>query len=119
LTTRNIEIRRAAYAQLRRGSAPAGIAAQRPIEIQRFYVDTSAHGRGLAHELMRHVLARAEEAGNDVVWLGVWESNARAQAFYRKWGFEVVGEHAFRLGEDPQRDLLMRRLLNTGRAAAS
>ena len=33
-----------------------------------------------------------------------------AVAFYRKWGFEVVGEHLFMLGDDPQRDLLMRRV---------
>lgn len=45
----------------------------------------------------------------DVVWLGVWEHNPCALAFYRKWQFEVAGEHVFRLGDDPQRDLLMRR----------
>jgi ribosomal protein S18 acetylase RimI-like enzyme len=41
----------------------------------------------------------------------VWEHNPRAIAFYRKWGLEVVGEHVFMMGDDPQRDLLMRRVL--------
>lgn len=99
-----------AYAQLRRGSAPAAVNARQPIEIQRFYVRADAHGQGVARALMEHVLARAGQLFADVVWLGVWERNPRAIAFYRKWGFEVVGEHTFMLGDDPQRDLLMRRV---------
>jgi len=46
-----------------------------------------------------------------VLWLGVWERNARAIAFYRKQGFEVVGEQEFMLGADRQRDLVMARRL--------
>jgi ribosomal protein S18 acetylase RimI-like enzyme len=98
-----------AYVQLRFDAASPVIAGKRPIEIQRFYVDASHHGAGLAHQLMVHVLARAEATGYAVLWLGVWERNARALAFYRKWGFEIVGEHTFKVGDDPQRDLLMRR----------
>jgi ribosomal protein S18 acetylase RimI-like enzyme len=63
----------------------------------------------LAHQLMGHVVARAEAAGSTVLWLGVWERNPRALAFYRKWGFEVVAEHIFTVGQDPQRDLILRR----------
>jgi ribosomal protein S18 acetylase RimI-like enzyme len=100
-----------AYAQLRRGAVPAAVVAQRPLEILRFYVRPEAHGKGVAHALMAHALGRATQLGADVVWLGVWEHNPRAIAFYRKWGLEVVGEHVFMMGDDPQRDLLMRRVL--------
>jgi ribosomal protein S18 acetylase RimI-like enzyme len=41
----------------------------------------------------------------------VWERNARAQAFYRKWNFRTVGEHVFELGSDLQRDIVMERTL--------
>jgi ribosomal protein S18 acetylase RimI-like enzyme len=58
---------------------------------------------------MAHVLGRAKAAGAATLWLGVWERNPRALAFYRKWGFDVVGEHTFNLGDDPQRDFMMRR----------
>ncbi len=98
-----------AYVQLRLDAASPMISGERPVEIQRFYVDASHHGAGLAHQLMAHVLARAASAGAAALWLGVWERNPRALAFYRKWRFDVVGEHAFRLGDDPQRDLIMRR----------
>ena len=99
----------AAYVQLRLEATSRMISGERPVEIQRFYVDASHHGAGLAHQLMAHVLARAKAAGSAALWLGVWERNARALAFYRKWRFEVVGKHIFRVGDDPQRDLIMRR----------
>ena len=102
-----------AYAQLRRGAVPAAVVAQRPVEILRFYVRAEAHGKGVAQVLMTHALGRATQCGADVVWLGVWEHNPRAIAFYRKWGFEVVGEHVFMMGDDPQRDLLMRRVVGS------
>lgn len=102
-----------AYAQLRRGAVPAAVVAQRPVEILRFYVHADAHGKGVAQALMAHALGRAMQLGADVVWLGVWEHNPRAIAFYRKWGFEVVGEHVFMMGDDPQRDLLMRRVVGS------
>jgi GNAT superfamily N-acetyltransferase len=103
-----------AYVQLRFDAATPKITGERPVEIQRFYVDASQHGAGLAHQLMAHVVARAERAGSAVLWLGVWERNPRAMAFYRKWEFQVVAAHVFMFGSEPQRDLLMRRELLRG-----
>lgn len=100
-----------AYVQLRLDAASSVVSGKRPVEIQRFYVEASHHGTGLAHRLMAHVLIRAEAAGSSALWLGVWERNPRALAFYRKWGFDVVGDHIFKVGDDPQRDLVMRRAM--------
>lgn len=97
-----------AYAQLRLEALSPVIRGEQPVEIQRFYVEGSQHGTGLAHRLMAHLLGRAAARGSTVVWLGVWERNQRALAFYRKWRFDVVGEHSFAVGDDLQRDLLMR-----------
>jgi ribosomal protein S18 acetylase RimI-like enzyme len=108
-----------AYVQLRLDATLPAISGERPIEIQRFYVDALHHGSGLAHQLMAHVLARAQAAGAAALWLGVWERNSRALAFYRKWRFSVVGEHIFRVGEDPQRDLLVCRGVESDDVAAS
>ncbi len=49
--------------------------------------------------------------GGDVLWLGVWEHNQRAIAFYHRWGFAIVGTHTFQLGADLQTDFLMQRSL--------
>jgi diamine N-acetyltransferase len=96
-----------AYVQLQLDAAAPAISGERPVEIQRFYVEASHHGTGLAHQLMAHVVSRAQAAGSAALWLGVWERNLRALAFYRKWQFDVVGEHIFMLGDDPQHDLVM------------
>jgi diamine N-acetyltransferase len=97
----------AGYGQLRWGPAPSCVAAARPAEVQRLYVDPQWHGRGVAQALMAELLSRAARGDADQVWLGVWEHNPRAIAFYRKEGFVEVGEHAFRLGHELQRDLVL------------
>lgn len=101
------------YAKLRRSSAESCCRGRNPIELERIYVDHRHLGRGLGARLMEHCLALAEREGHDSVWLGVWERNARAIAFYERWGFEAVGEHDFRLGTDLQRDLVMERLFDS------
>src|SRR5690606_2177473 len=93
-----------AFAQLRAGEAQEGVPAQGSRELWRFYVDRGWHGRGVAHALMDAVKARARQRGAASLWLGVWERNARAQAFYRKHGFEKVGRKVFVVGNDPQAD---------------
>jgi ribosomal protein S18 acetylase RimI-like enzyme len=45
------------------------------------------------------------------MWLGVWEENPRAIRFYQKLGFVEFGEHIFQLGDDAQRDVLMKKKL--------
>lgn len=95
-----------AYAQLRLG-APPTVTIPEPIELWRFYVTASHHGRGLARRLMSAVIDRARRRGARTLWLGVWERNLRAQKFYRKCGFADIGSHTFVLGRDRQTDLLM------------
>ena len=95
-----------AFAQLRPRTSPS-VAAHSPIELQRFYVRQEWHGRGLAQQLMAATMRVARDRGADVLWLGVWEHNPRAIAFYARQGFAEVGEQSFVLGSDPQRDLVM------------
>ena len=99
------------YAQLRAGEAPPCVEGARPIELARLYVSQAWLGRGVGEALMRACVEEACAAGHRTIWLGVWERNPRAQAFYRKWDFRVVGDHVFVLGSDPQTDLLMERAL--------
>jgi len=101
----------AGYAQLHAGDAEKGVAGANPVELVRLYVSRDWLGRGLGEQLMRGCIDTARLAGHETIWLGVWERNSRAQAFYRKWNFRTVGEHMFKLGSDLQRDLLMERPL--------
>jgi len=100
-----------AYAQLRTGRVPDCVEGARPIELWRFYVSREWHGRGIAQALMSRVVAEAAIRGAQTLWLGVWERNPRALAFYGKCGFVDVGEHVFLFGTDPQTDRVMARAL--------
>jgi diamine N-acetyltransferase len=99
----------AGYARLYASEPEKGVEGTNPIELVRLYVSREWLGRGIGAEIMRACIDEAKHAGHDSVWLGVWERNVRAQAFYRKWNFRTVGEHMFRLGADLQRDLIMER----------
>ena len=101
----------AGYAKLHDGKPEQGVAGVNPVELVRLYVAREWLGRGVGEQLMRACLDEARQAGHEIIWLGVWERNARAQAFYRKWNFRAVGEHVFRLGSDLQNDILMARTL--------
>lgn len=99
----------AGFAQVREGPPPACVTGDAPIELRRFYVDRPFHGRGLARALMSAVDDVARQLGGRTLWLGVWERNPRAIAFYTKCGFVDVGAHAFIFGTDEQTDRVMAR----------
>lgn len=97
----------AAYAQLRPHHPPECVTGPEPIELWRFYVGHRWHGKGIAQQLMERVKDEARQRGARTLWLGVWEHNARARAFYEKCGFVDVGSHVFVFGTDPQTDRVM------------
>lgn len=101
----------AGYAQLRVGRTPDCVKSDHAVELWRFYIDRGWIGRGLAQRLMDAVFAEAVAWNGRTLWLGVWEHNPRAIAFYGKCGFVDVGAHRFCLGDDAQTDLIMQRAL--------
>jgi len=88
------------------------IRGEHPVEIERFYLDAQCQGLGLGRKMMDFCWERARALNADSVWLGVWENNIKAQRFYEKLGFQVVGEHDFWVGNDCQKDWLMQRSLS-------
>ena len=100
------------YAMLRAGEVEDGVTGDKPVELVRLYVLQERLGSGVGAALMQACLDEARRRSYQTLWLGVWEHNPRAQAFYRKWKFREVGTHVFQLGDDPQTDLLMERGLS-------
>jgi diamine N-acetyltransferase len=105
------------YAQLCERPAPVKVPGAHPIEVMRFYVDRPWFGRGVAPALMAACADEVRRRGGDVMWLGVWERNARAIAFYEKCGFRRVGTQPFQLGSDRQTDYVMARPLSAHRSS--
>ncbi|QDA60688.1 GNAT family N-acetyltransferase [Hymenobacter jejuensis] len=100
------------YAKLRFNS-PLGLEpGKKPdnrLEIERLYVLQDWIGTGLGATLMRRILDEARAKGCRSVVLGVWERNVRAIEFYKRFGFRQIGSHEFRLGNDIQTDLILRK----------
>ncbi len=94
-----------------RYSKPDRSSTDNAIEIARIYNERDAIGKGVGSALMQKCIDIAKEQGKEMIWLGVWEKNERAIAFYQKWGFEKFAEHPFLLGNDLQTDWLMKRML--------
>jgi diamine N-acetyltransferase len=99
------------YAMLRRERRATGVVAERPVELQRIYVDRRWHGQGLGDALLASCVEQARAWGCDALWLGVWQENPRAIAFYQRSGFKIVAEQTFMLGSDRQMDFVMARSL--------
>lgn len=81
-------------------------------ELDRIYVLSEHHGKGVAPIALNHAINLAKENGSHFVWLGVWEHNPKAIRFYQKMGFEKFGTHIFDVGDDPQTDWLMWRKIS-------
>jgi ribosomal protein S18 acetylase RimI-like enzyme len=74
------------------------------IELKQLYLLSRAHGTGLGRELMDWAVAEARRRGAERMALSVWSENHRAQAFYRRFGFEDRGPYAFMVGNQADED---------------
>ena len=81
------------------------------LRISRIYVIDEWMGQGIGKALMQQCINKAKSLNKNIVWLGVWEHNLHAIAFYQKWGFEKFGSEVFVLGNDAQTDWLMKKQL--------
>lgn len=97
------------YARLRAGHVPPEVGDPNAVELQRIYVLKDWLGYKVGAALMQASLEEARTRNYTTIWLGVWEQNPRAIAFYQRWGFEPAGTHVFQLGDDSQTDWIMQR----------
>lgn len=99
------------YMKLNTGAAQKENPDENALEIERIYVLQDFHGKKVGQLLYNKAIEVAKELAVDHVWLGVWEENFRALAFYTKNGFVKFGQHEFVFGDDIQIDLLMKKAL--------
>ncbi len=79
------------------------------LEIERIYVLNAFQGKKVGQILFDKALQIAQSYSKTYLWLGVWEENTKAIAFYKKNGFVVFDTHIFRLGKEVQTDYLMKK----------
>jgi ribosomal protein S18 acetylase RimI-like enzyme len=100
-----------AYLKINQGNAQTVLPHSEAVEIERIYVDQTFKGSGIGKIFISKAVALANALRAKYLWLGVWEHNKTAIRFYERNGFEQFSKHIFKLGEDEQTDLLMRKAL--------
>jgi ribosomal protein S18 acetylase RimI-like enzyme len=100
------------YLKINTGEAQTEQKEINAFEIERIYVDSAYLGKKIGQLLFNKAIDLATEKKAVYVWLGVWEENHRALAFYKKNGFIPFDKHIFKLGNDEQTDIMMKLELN-------
>jgi ribosomal protein S18 acetylase RimI-like enzyme len=99
------------YLKLNVGQSQTEIKDDKSLEIERIYVLQEYHGKKVGQVLYEKAMEVSEQISADYVWLGVWEENPRAISFYKKNGFVEFDKHVFKLGDDEQTDIMMKKVL--------
>lgn len=81
------------------------------LEIERIYIKNDFQKHGLGKYLLNKAIEIARERNKKKIWLGVWEKNENAIAFYKKLEFIQTGAHSFYMGDDEQIDFIMTKMI--------
>lgn len=96
------------YLKVNTGDAQTELKDDDAFEIERIYVDQQFLGKKVGQLLFNKAIEIANAKKAAYLWLGVWEENYRALAFYTKNGFVPFDKHIFKLGNDEQTDIMMK-----------
>ena len=106
-----IEGETAGYLKVNTDEAQTEEMGDEALEIERIYIRSPFQKQGLGKYLFNKALEVAMEQNKKKIWLGVWEKNEKAIAFYKKMGFVQTGAHSFYMGDEEQTDFIMAKIL--------
>ncbi|MCO6147374.1 GNAT family N-acetyltransferase [Flavobacterium sp. NRK1] len=96
------------YIKVNYAAAQTDINDPESLELERIYILKEHQGKKAGQFLLDAALNIALQAGLKYLWLGVWDKNSNARQFYAKNGFMPFGSHMFMLGNDEQKDILLK-----------
>lgn len=99
------------YLKINHGPAQSELKDGTALEIERIYVLKAWQGLKIGQLFYEKAIEIARARQYAYVWLGVWEENEKAIGFYKRNGFVEFDKHLFKLGDDIQTDIMMRREL--------
>ncbi|MBM7588150.1 ribosomal protein S18 acetylase RimI-like enzyme [Bacillus pakistanensis] len=101
----------AGYLKVNTNDAQSEEMGDESLEIERIYIKNKFQKHGLGKYLLNKAIEIAMERNKQKIWLGVWEKNENAFAFYKKMGFVQTGAHSFYMGDEEQIDFIMAKTL--------
>ncbi|MFC4798365.1 GNAT family N-acetyltransferase [Neobacillus sp. GCM10023253] len=101
----------AGYLKVNINDAQSEEMGEESLEVERIYIKKEFQKHGLGKDLLNKALEIAMERNKKKIWLGVWEKNENAIAFYKKMGFVQTGAHSFYMGDEEQTDFIMAKTL--------
>ena len=97
------------YLKINTGASQTELHDENALEIERIYVVKSFQSMGIGKILLDKAIEVALHKKKEYIWLGVWEKNEKALAFYKKNDFVIISEHSFFMGDDEQLDYIMKK----------
>ena len=88
------------YAKLKLNSKSEFMESKNICQLQKIYVLKDFLSMRIGFELQNLLLKKSKELEFNKIWLSVLNSNERAINFYRKNGFEKIGNHDFQIGKE-------------------
>ncbi|MFD1774611.1 GNAT family N-acetyltransferase [Paenibacillus rhizophilus] len=101
----------AGYLKVNSNDAQSEEIGDESLEIERIYIKNKFQKQGLGKYLLNKAVEIALERNKNKIWLGVWEKNENAIAFYKKMEFVQTGAHSFYMGDEEQIDFIMTKTL--------
>ncbi|WP_282936235.1 GNAT family N-acetyltransferase [Paenibacillus sp. RC67] len=101
----------AGYLKVNTNDAQSEEMGDESLEIERIYIMSKFQKHGLGKYLLNKAIEITMEYDKKKIWLGVWEKNENAIAFYKKMGFVQTGAHSFYMGDEEQIDFIMTKTL--------
>jgi diamine N-acetyltransferase len=102
----------AGYLKINTDEAQSEPMGNNSLEIERIYILDKFQKQGLGKFLINKASEIATRGNKHKIWLGVWEKNTNAIAFYKKNGFVQTSSHSFYMGDEEQVDLIMIKTLD-------
>lgn len=97
----------AGYLKVNTNEAQSEEMGDESLEVERIYIKNQFQKHGIGKYLLNKAIEVAMEHNKNKIWLGVWEENENAIAFYKKMGFVHTGSHSFYMGDEEQTDFIM------------
>jgi len=101
----------AGYLKVNINDAQSDEVGEEALEVERIYIKNKFQKHGFGKYLLNKAMEIACESNKKNIWLGVWEKNEHAIAFYKKMGFVHSRAHSFYMGDEEQIDFIMTKTL--------